>query len=87
MEPPIYRRNSSLNARDLSGPRAASSTVLDKNWYDTYLSYMKGLTTLDLNAVYFDLLDDLWKDLPDDVILHLLALLEENVWMFSREDM
>lgn len=80
-------RRTSLNVKDL--PVTPGMSLLGKNWYEAYLGYLKGLIAFDPYAFYLDVLKDLYEDfVPDNVVVHLLALLEANVFAFgSREDM
>lgn len=77
-----FKRKSSSRNKDI----IAVSTVLGKNWFDVYAGYLRGVNLVQAD-LYLDILKDLCEEsLPNDVTIHLLALLELNSWVLDDAD-
>ncbi|KAI1303160.1 hypothetical protein HDE_02365 [Halotydeus destructor] len=79
-------RSSSLRS-DLNFVTSGATTVLGANWYERYTAYMTGAVEYDPDELILDILRDICDDtLPESVLIHSIALLEENIFNLDREE-
>jgi len=68
--------------------KVIQSSVLGEKWFDNYLKICSTLNkSINDNCLYLDILKDLCSDhISDNVVIHLLSIIEQMVPLFDHLD-